>query len=68
MLFNSYIFIFVFLPLTLGSYYGLHKLGKPVFAKVALILMSFWFIIFTRKKLKVTANGVNSNPRKEDAI
>ena len=43
MLFNSYIFIFVFLPLTLGSYYGLHKLGKPVFAKVALILMSFWF-------------------------
>ena len=43
MLFNSYIFIFVFLPLTLGSYYGLHKLGKPVFAKIALILMSFWF-------------------------
>ena len=43
MLFNSYIFIFVFLPLTLGSYYGLHKLGKPVFAKVTLILMSFWF-------------------------
>ena len=35
MLFNSYIFIFVFLPLTLGSYYGLHKLGKPVFAKIA---------------------------------
>ena len=43
MLFNSYIFIFVFLPLTLGSYYGLHKLGKPVFAKITLILMSFWF-------------------------
>ena len=43
MLFNSYIFIFVFLPLAIGSYYGLHKLKKPVLAKVSLILMSFWF-------------------------
>ncbi len=43
MLFNSYIFIFVFLPLAIGSDYGLHKLKKPVLAKVSLILMSFWF-------------------------
>ena len=43
MLFNSYIFIFVFLPLTLGGYYGLHRLGSPVLAKIELILMSFWF-------------------------
>ena len=43
MLFNSYIFIFVFLPVTMVGYYGLHKLGKPVLAKVELILMSFWF-------------------------
>ncbi len=43
MLFNSYIFIFVFLPLTLCGYYGLHRLGSPVLAKIELILMSFWF-------------------------
>ena len=58
MLFNSYIFIFVFLPLTLGSYYGLHKLGKPVFAKVALILMSFWFYGYFNALLKKALLGI----------
>ena len=43
MLFNSYIFIFIFLPLTFCGYYGLHRLGSPVLAKTELILMSLWF-------------------------
>ena len=43
MLFNSYIFIFIFLPLTFCGYYGLHQLGSPVLAKTELILMSLWF-------------------------
>lgn len=43
MLFNSYIFIFVFFPCCLLFYYGLLKLDKPVAAKVFLVGMSFWF-------------------------
>ena len=35
MLFNSYIFIFVFLPLTLIGYFGLNRTGKD---KAALII------------------------------
>lgn len=43
MVFNSYIFIFLFLPLTLGIYYLLHSLKKYEYAKVWLIGMSLWF-------------------------
>lgn len=43
MVFNSYIFIFLFLPLTLGIYYLLHFLKKYEYAKVWLIGMSLWF-------------------------
>lgn len=43
MLFNSQIFIFIFLPLVLILYYGLHKLGKHTLAKAALIIASFIF-------------------------
>lgn len=43
MLFNSQIFIFIFLPIVLISYYGLHKLGANTLAKAALIIASFIF-------------------------
>ncbi|MBQ6696591.1 MAG: MBOAT family protein [Lachnospiraceae bacterium] len=43
MLFNSVIFIVVFLPLALIGWYMLQRLEKPVFAKVFLVGMSLWF-------------------------
>lgn len=43
MLFNSYIFIFIFLPLVLIGWYGLNKLSRPVFAMTFLSIMSLWF-------------------------
>ena len=43
MLFNSYIFILFFLPVTLLGYFGLHKAGFHLLAKLELVLMSFWF-------------------------
>ena len=43
MLFNSYIFIFIFLPLVLLGWYGLNKLKKYELAKVFLVGMSLWF-------------------------
>ena len=43
MLFNSVIFIAVFLPLSLAGWYLLQKLENPVPAKLFLIGMSFWF-------------------------
>ena len=46
MLFNSYIFILFFLPLSLTMYYGLNKLGKETLAKVTLIGMSLWFYAY----------------------
>lgn len=43
MLFNSYIFIFIFLPLTLFGWYGLNRLKAYEWAKAFLTLMSLWF-------------------------
>lgn len=43
MLFNSYIFIFLFLPLVLFGYYGLHYLKQHKLAMGYLICMSMWF-------------------------
>lgn len=43
MLFNSVLFIAVFLPLALAGWYVLQRLENPVFAKLFLIGMSFWF-------------------------
>lgn len=43
MLFNSVIFITVFLTLALLGWYLLQKLENPSYAKVFLIGMSFWF-------------------------
>lgn len=43
MLFNSYIFIFLFLPLVLVGYYGLHYLKQHKLALGYLTVMSMWF-------------------------
>lgn len=43
MLFNSYIFIFIFLPLVLLGWYGLNHYGKHTLANLFLAGMSFWF-------------------------
>ncbi|MCM1194085.1 MAG: MBOAT family protein [Butyrivibrio sp.] len=46
MLFNSYIFILFFLPVTLLLYFGLNRLGRETAAKWALIGMSLWFYAY----------------------
>lgn len=43
MLFNSYIFLFLFFPICLIGYYSLIHLKKKEPAKLFLIAMSFWF-------------------------
>lgn len=43
MLFNSYIFIFVFLPLALIGYFGLNRIGKDKVAVLFLLLMNLGF-------------------------
>ena len=43
MLFNSYIFIFLFLPLALAGYYGLNYIRQYKLGIVWLIGMSMWF-------------------------
>lgn len=46
MFFNSYIFIFAFLPLTLLGYFGLQKFKKHTTAKVFLCIMSLVFYAY----------------------
>lgn len=43
MLFNSYIFVLLFLPLVVTGYFILNRFQKYQQAKAFLILMSFWF-------------------------
>lgn len=43
MLFNSFIFIFIFLPLTLIGWYGLNRYKHYETAKLFLTCMSLWF-------------------------
>ena len=43
MLFNSYLFIFVFFPLVLLGYYGLQHFGQKRLAVGFLVMMSMWF-------------------------
>lgn len=43
MLFNSQIFVFLFLPLVWLLYFGMHKMNKPLIAKFVLFLSSLWF-------------------------
>ena len=46
MLFNSYIFIFAFLPLALIGYFGLHKIKQSKIAKIYLCVMSLMFYAY----------------------
>ncbi len=46
MLFNSYIFLLLFLPLTVGGYFLLHRWEKHGLAKAYLLCMSLWFYGF----------------------
>lgn len=46
MLFNSYIFIFIFLPLTLIGYFLLNRLKRPVFSHIFLLGMCLWFYAY----------------------
>lgn len=43
MLFNSYIFVFLFFPICLLGYYGLIHFQRTEAAKIFLVAMSFWF-------------------------
>lgn len=46
MRFNSYIFLLLFLPLTVTGYFLLHRAKKPTLAKSYLLAMSLWFYGF----------------------
>ena len=46
MLFNSYIFIFIFLPITLLGYYTLNHFKRYQMSKLFLALMSLWFYAY----------------------
>ncbi len=46
MLFNSYIFIFIFLPVALAGWYGLNRLGRYRLASLFLSAMSLWFYAY----------------------
>lgn len=46
MLFNSYIFIFIFLPIALIGWYGLNRLGRYRLASLFLSAMSLWFYAY----------------------
>lgn len=46
MLFNSYIFILVFLPITLLLYFGFNKLKKYEIAKLILVIASLYFYAY----------------------
>lgn len=46
MLFNSYIFIFVFLPVCLLFYFTLHHFKQQKFAKLSLLIFSLYFYAY----------------------
>lgn len=46
MLFNSFVFIFLFLPLTFAAYFGLNRAGCHRVAKGVLVVASLYFYAF----------------------
>ena len=46
MLFNSYLFIFIFLPISLMVWFFLNSMGKDKAAQVFLVAMSLWFYVY----------------------
>lgn len=62
MLFNSYIFVFLFLPLVLAGYFALNRVKKYDWANVYLILMSLWFYgYYNSSYLMVICTSVLAN-------
>lgn len=62
MLFNSFVFIFVFLPLTLIGYFTLNHFKKYDLAKVLLIIASLYFYAFFNwSYLPIIANSIIIN-------
>lgn len=57
MLFNSYVFILLFLPLTLLGYFGLNHFQKYRIANIWLILMSLWFYGYFNPKYLILIGG-----------
>lgn len=47
MLFNSYIFVLLFLPVTVAVYHLINKSGRFSAAKIFLLAMSFWFYCYS---------------------
>lgn len=61
MLFNSYMFVFVFLPLSIIGYFLLNKI-KPVFARLYLLIMFLWFYgYFSYKCLSIIIASILIN-------
>lgn len=62
MLFNSYIFIFIFLPLALLGWYGLNHLKKYRMASLFLAGMSLWFYAyFNINYLAIILGSIGAN-------
>lgn len=62
MLFNSYVFIFLFLPLALAGYYLLNYLKKYRAAGIFLIGMSLWFYgYFNKSYLLIICGSIAAN-------
>jgi D-alanyl-lipoteichoic acid acyltransferase DltB (MBOAT superfamily) len=62
MLFNSYIFVLLFLPLTLIGYFGISHFHKYTLANVFLIGMSLWFYgYYSPKYLLVIGTSILFN-------
>lgn len=57
MLFNSYIFIFIFFPLALAGYYTLNHIKQYKAADIFLIGMSLWFYGYFNKSYLVIICG-----------
>ena len=62
MLFNSYYFIFLFLPLSLAGYYILNYVNLYRLAGIFLIGMSLWFYgYFNRSYLLIICGSIIAN-------
>ena len=62
MLFNSYIFVFLFLPLTLFGYYMFNRFRQYKLANLFLIGMSFWFYgYFNQSYLLIICGSIAGN-------
>ena len=62
MLFNSYIFILLFLPLTLTGYFACNAKGRYAWGKLWLLAMSLWFYAwFNIRYLPVITGSILGN-------